>query len=296
MENELYFELPIGLDWQGETHKEVELLEVNGVAEKIFLKKLAEKPFTWQGNVISAGVKSIGSVNIGADVRDKYLKEGAVTIPAPVLSLPLCEVNTLLVEIHRRLWEHEIPKQSCLCRHCGREMIVDIDLNRIDFSEESKQLLESRADEPFADIVANLRRGFTPPPIKKVTDKEEYSWIPSTTFNRFIFRIPTLKDAIDHEKYFSDSVVFWRYIAYACLQEIQQVDSEGNVLSTLPREFHTYYGMKIFNEVLTAKDLKIIRSAMVESLPTLPFAYEDICPYCEKSTPMVMEASSFFSE
>ena len=83
----LNFELPVGLRINGEVHKDVELLKTNGVAEKIFTKKLAEKPFTWQGNIVSAAVKSIGSIQIGAEVRKKYLEDGAVTIPQAVLSL-----------------------------------------------------------------------------------------------------------------------------------------------------------------------------------------------------------------
>ena len=89
--NGLYFELPIGLRVNGETHKNVELLKTNGVAEKIFTKKISDKPFTWQGNIVSAAVKSIGPIEIGADVRKKYLEDGSVTIPQAVLNLPLAE-------------------------------------------------------------------------------------------------------------------------------------------------------------------------------------------------------------
>ena len=88
----LFFELPVGLRINGEVHKDVELLKTNGVAEKIFVKKLSEKPFTWQGNVISAAVKRIGNIEIGPEVRKKYLEDGSVTIPLAVLKLPLAEV------------------------------------------------------------------------------------------------------------------------------------------------------------------------------------------------------------
>ena len=88
MEN-LFFELPVGLRINGEIHTNVELLSTNGVAEKIFLKRLSEKPYTWQGNVVSAAVKSIGNIQIGAEVRKKYLEEGSVTIPSAVRKLPM---------------------------------------------------------------------------------------------------------------------------------------------------------------------------------------------------------------
>ena len=137
----LFFELPVGLRINGEIHKEVELLKTNGVAEKIFVKKLSEKPFTWQGNIVSAAVKRIGSVEIGSEVRKKYLEDGSVTIPFAVLKLPLAEINTLLVEIHRRVWVSFIPKQEIICKYCGKKLIADIDLDKIDYLPETKEKL-----------------------------------------------------------------------------------------------------------------------------------------------------------
>ena len=77
----LIFDLPIGLQTaSGDAIKTVELLRTNGVAEKVFVTKLSERPYTWQGNVLSVGIKSIGDIEIGAEVRAKYLKDNAVTI------------------------------------------------------------------------------------------------------------------------------------------------------------------------------------------------------------------------
>lgn len=289
---ELNFELPVGLVLDGERHRNVELLQTNGVAEQIITKKLPEKPFTWQGNIISCCVKSIGDIQIGAEVRKKYLDDGAVTIPSSVMSLPLSEVNTLLVEIHRRVWMQVIPRQEVLCKYCGKKMIVDIDLERISMDGEGFM----KAETNYNGFVVKLVKGFNPPKIEKLTDREEFAGITDTVFNQMRFRVPTLRDAINNEKYFSDSITFWRRIAMDCLVAIEVADEEGNVTDVLPKEFHTWYGLKIFNEILLGADLKKIRDEVIECLPTLPFAYEDTCPHCAQTTPMVMEASSFFSE
>lgn len=290
----LFFELPVGLRINGEVHKEVELLKTNGVAEKIFVKKLSEKPFTWQGNIVSAAVKRIGNVEIGSEVRKKYLEDGAVTIPFSVLKLPLAEINTLLVEIHRRVWVSFIPKQEIICKYCGRKLVADIDLDKIDYLPEVKDKMNAFLDYEY--IVVDLKDGFTPPEIPKITDKEEYLGITDTEFNRFTFRVPLLEDAIRHERYFSDSIGFWRRIAMDCLVSIERVESD-NVVDTLPDEFHTWYGLKIFNEYLSGKDLRSIRNGLIEHLPTLPFAYYEPCGCDEqREIPMVMEASNFFSE
>lgn len=291
----LFFELPVGLRMNGEVHKEVELLKTNGVAEKIFVKKISEKPFTWQGNIVSAAVKRIGTVEIGAEVRKKYLEDGSVTIPYSVLKLPLAEVNTLLVEIHRRVWVSFVPKQEIICKYCGKKLIADINLDKIDYSPEAKQMMSDIFD--YEHIIVELKDGFTPPAIPKITDKEEYLGITDTEFNRLIFRVPLLEDAIRHEKYFSDSIGFWRRIAMDCLLAVEKVDMDGHVTDTLPTEFHTWYGLKIFNEYLSGKDLRAIRNGLLEHLPTLPFAYYEPCGCDEqREIPMVMEASNFFSE
>lgn len=291
----LFFELPTGLRINGEVYKDVELLKTNGVAEKIFVKKISEKPFTWQGNIVSAAVKRIGNIEIGAEVRKKYLEDGSVTIPLAVLKLPLAEVNTLLVEIHRRVWVSFIPKQEIICKYCGRKLIADIDLDKIDYLPEVKEAMETITD--YEHIVVDMVDGFTPPVIPKITDKEEYAGLTDTEFNRFTFRVPLLEDALRHERYFSDSIGFWRRIAMDCLLSVDSVDEDGNVLETLPKEFHTYYGLKIFNEYLSGKDLRNIRNELIEYLPTLPFAYYEPCG-CDdqREIPMTMEVSNFFSE
>lgn len=292
----LFFDLPVGLRINGEVHKEVELLKTNGVAEKIFVKRLSEKPFTWQGNIVSAAVKKIGNIEIGADVRKKYLEDGSVTIPFAVLKLPLAEVNTLLVEIHRRVWVSFVPKQEIICKYCGKKLIADIDLDKIDYLPEAKEKIDNTLYD-YEHIVVDLKDGFIPPALSKITEKEEYAGLTETEFNRFVFRVPLLEDAIRHERYFSDSVGFWRRIAMDCLLSVERVDGDGNVLDTLPREFHTWYGLKIFNEYLSGKDLRAIRNALIDYLPTLPFAYYEPCGCDEqREIPMVMEASNFFSE
>ena len=81
-----------------------------------------------------------------------------------------------------------------------------------------------------------------------------------------------------------------------CLIGISCVESEV-VLDTLPKEFHTYYGLKIFNEYLSGFDLRTIRAELIEYLPTLPYAYYELCGCDEqREIPMVMEVSNFFSE
>lgn len=289
----LFFELPVGLQMSGEVHKNVELLSTNGVAEKVFVKKIADKPFTWQGNVVSIATKRVGDFEIGSECRKKYLEDGSVTIPMPVRKLTMADVNSMLVEIHRRCWVSFIPKQEIVCRYCGKRLTADIDLDKIVLLPAQQEKLENIQD--FSQVIVNLKHGFKPVALAKFTEKEEYAGITETLYNRFVFRPPLLEDAIKNEKYFDDSILFWRRIAMDCLVAIQKVDKNDVVVDTLPIEFHTYYGLKIFNEYLSGVDLKSIRDSLQEDLPTLPFAYYEEC-VCGREIPMTMDVSNFFSE
>lgn len=290
----LHFELPVGLDLNGEIHKNVELLHTNGVAEKVFVRKIPDKPFTWQGNIVSIATKSIGDFQIGSECREKYLKDGSVTIPKIIKALTMADVNTMLVEIHRRCWVSFIPKQEIICKYCAKKLIADIDLNKIDFLPETKELMATTFD--YTELVVELKYGFVPPILPKITDKDEYMGITDTKFNRMVFRPPLLGDALNQEAHFSDSIGFWRRIAMDCLVSIDKVE-DGKVVDTLPSEFHTYYGLKILNEYISGIDLKTIRTALQENLPTLPYAYYEECGCDEqRQIPMVMDVSNFFSE
>ena len=291
----LNFELPVGLDIRGEVHKTVELLETNGIAERVFVKKLPEKPYTWQGNVVAIATKSIGGINIGVECREGYLKNETVVIPESVLALTLADVNTLLVEIHRRCWESILPKQEVLCKYCHKRLETEINLDRIDFLPDTKEKLNNPLFN-YREIIVDLNKGFTPKEIPGLTDREEYVGLTERVFNRIILRPPTLKDGIKHEAYVSDSIGFWRRIAADCLLSFECV-VDGKVVETLPELLLKSYGLKIFNEYLMGKDLKLIRTELIEYLPTLPFAYYDTCG-CElqKEIPVAMEATNFFSE
>lgn len=290
-----FFELPVGLSVNGETHRNVELLRTNGIAEKVFTTKLSEKPFTWQANVVSVATKSIGTIEIGADARKSYQENGSVTIPDAVMYLPLAELNTMIVEIHRRCWVSKIPKQEVPCKYCGKRLLVDIDLDKIEYSKESMEKLEAPFNTEEFDVM--LEDGFIPPVIPKITDKPEYAGITETEFNRMTFRVPLVHDAIKHEAHASDSIGFWRRIAMDCLLSIDKVDEKGEVVESLPANLIQIYSLKILNEYLSGIDLKTIRREITEYLPTLPFAYYEECG-CDRKLeiPVAMEASNFFSE
>ena len=115
-------------------------------------------------------------------------------------------------------------------------------------------------------------------------------------FNRLIFTIPTLDAAIKHEAYASDSIRFWRFLGADCLYAIQAVE-DGKVLHNVPQDTFVWLGLKLFDYYLSTDNLRVVRDALREEIPTMPFYYNDVC-FCDrkKQIPYTMETSAFFSE
>lgn len=289
----LQFELPVGLNVEGKYSKDVELLRSNAIAEEVFTTKLAEQPYTYIANVISIAVKSIGGVAIAQAVRENYLKDRTVTVPAIVKSLSLADASTLLLEIHRRVWENLLRDQRIMCKGCGKELRTDVDLDKVEMDEHNKELLKENTE--FNAISCDLEYGIDFSAFIEKRNREDMNHLKGVIFNRVIFRVPTLADAIRNEKYTNKNIDFWRRITVDCIQSIECI-KDGKVITEFPQDRLIWLGLDIFNYVIDAKDLKKMRISLIDELPTMPFMYEEICPCdAKKVIPIAMEASSFFS-
>ena len=283
--------LLVGVPVNGTYVTEVEILKSNGIAERVFTDKLPEKPYTWMGNVLSAALKNLGDEPIGEKCRNEYLNTRSITIPNALLNLSIADVHTLLLEVHRTAWRPVIKKQEAICKYCGTKMLVDIDLNKIEPEEPYEEKV-------WEELSCDLDDGFTFHAFGKPTDDvrmfDEYDGV---TFNRMTFRIPTLRDGIKCETYSDDNVGFWRRIAYGTLESLQAVTDE-KVTHELPKEAIIAIGMKLFDVHLFTDDLFKIRETLRETLPILPYFYQDECvnSSCKRMTPVSMEASNFFSD
>ena len=296
-EGELSFDLPVGFHLGNEYVRAIELLKTNGIAEEVFGKKLPEKPYTWIGNVIAIATGKIGNIPIGLSVRDEYLKTGVVNIPSAIMRMPLADANTMLVEIHRRVWQNIIPKQEILCKYCAKSIITDVNLSKIEMSAEYKEFLEQQGGNPLDFIVVNLKDGFIANDwLKEFKKGEDFDYLKDINFNRMIFRVPTLGDAIRNEKLaVSDNLKFWRKLALDCLVSIEQI-KEDKKLTDFPTDQLVFVGSKLFSSYLSSNDLREVRDCIREDCPTLPFDYTETCP-CDRQReiPYAMEATNFFS-
>lgn len=298
----LTYDVAIGLRGGSTVHREVTLMRGNGVSEKVFLKKNSDKPYTWIGNVLTVAFKEFAGEEIAKDARIEFVQEGSVTIPNVIQKMPLADANSSLLEVHRRLWQNLVPKQTCLCKFCGNDFVMDIDLNRIQMSEENVAFMEQLAENPAVIMLnADLLEGYDFVPFQRNGDKGMKHEELAGKYNRLVYRVPTLKDAIRNEKYMKErnEVTFWRRIAYDCLEAIQYVENintdQEEVIRELPKDVNTLLGTKLYDSYLGSKDLKIVRETLREKLPVMPFGYTETCPSCERQTPVAIEATSFFS-
>lgn len=290
--NELTFNMHVPFMYKGERLSEITLLKTNGIAEEVFGKRGSEKPYTWIGNVITVSTAAIGSHKIGADAREEFEKDKVITIPSVVKAMPMAEANSMLVELHRRIWKDIIPDQSILCKVCGKTLNADIDLNKIDLTDKNKQKLASVAGDTIELIQCVLEDGSELwSIIEHMKKTQAYPELEGKVFKEFTFRVPTLGDAIRHESYTSDNIMFWRRIAGDCIVSIK--DSEG---LEFPVDLFQLNALKAFRNYFTTEDLGKIRQCLVSEVPTMPFSYEEECPCpMTKTIPYSMEASDFFS-
>lgn len=294
----LNFELKFGVEVDEDVHTKVALLKTNGVAEKVFTDKFPEKPYTWMAHVISVATASIGDVKIGVNARKEYVDTGSIhTLSPAVTNLCLQEVNSLTIEIHRRVWRNLLPEQEVLCKHCGAKSLMTIDLSKIDYTEKDMEKFYELTAKGNRTLTVDLPEGldYSSPKIYG-TEELKNPHIDGLSFNRFYYRIPTLQDCMNNERHSSDSIKFWRQIAFDCFIKAESVDEEGAVLGELSKQDVQIFGMTLYNETLYKDDLKAIRETLRECVPTLPFYYEDTCPNCKRDTPVNMEPSNFFSE
>lgn len=293
---DLSFELKYGALINDTKETRVELLRTNGVAEKVFVDKFPEKPYSWMGTVCAIACKSIGSEQIGASARKEFLETGNVTIPQAIQKLPLGELNSVIIEIHRRVWKSTLPEQEVVCKYCGSKSIMQIDLDKISYDEKDIEKFASLEENKEGVISVNLPEGFVfNSPKKYGTSELAYPEYDGLTFNRFKFRVPLLQDAIRNEKYNKESIVFWRRLAFDCIVSAECVIDDV-VTAELNSSVLTSFGLTLYNEMLYNKDLAAIREGLRECVPTLPFYYEDTCTNCKRETPVTMEPSNFFSE
>lgn len=296
--NQLSFDLNIGYPVNNVYSRDVVLLISNSVAEEVFTAKIPEKPFTWIAQAISIATATIGGVEVGAECRSQYLKNKSFTIPKVILDMPFADGNSMLLEIHRRVWEDVIPRQEIACKYCTKRFTDDIDLSRICLSEET---IEKIMENPeWAGLMCDLDDGFTFADfIARMGSngkiKEKFEAYADIKYNRVLFRIPTMRDAIKHEAYANKQIDFWRRVGFDCIIALQEVDEKGDVVSSFPIDELAWVGLKIY-DLMTAPDLKKMRSTLIDELPTTPFRYLDTCP-CDlkRDIPKAMEVSRFFS-
>lgn len=291
--------LPIGAEHRqqpGTLLKEVELLEIDATCEEAFTRRKPDSPYTWMGEILTLAISKFGDAQIAAKARRRYAKGEPVDVHPLIDTIPVADVNTLLVEIHRKTWQRFISNQECLCKYCGSHFVRDIDLDKLTMSEENAEKLEDPEFNPFEITVAlNQPITFDSPKVGN-SDIPAFPEVDGLDITTFVFRMPTLKDARKHEKVVSNEVKFWRAIAQECLSGIKSENPDTGDSVDFPAQAVEGLRRKIFLSLSrTSNDTKKVRDAL-RNLPTLPFSYREECPDCFRLTPIAMEGNAFFAD
>ena len=272
------FLIPNGVDVNGYRVTTASIADVAGRAEEIFTTRPSKtKLYTWFGRVLSVAIGDIGGVPIASE----FLKtvESSKTIPALVKKISFIDAGTLLLQVHRECWEDILPEQEITCTKCGSTFIADVDLNRIE--------IPKPLEEPVEAITVKLSKDYS------IVKSDAFSEFQDETFNRITFRVPLLEDAIRNEGLATDEVKFWRRMAFDLLLSIEH-ESEDGAITQIPKKYMAGRGMMLFNKDLRAVDLRKIRRAMQETIPSALLFYEDACKVCGEDTKYFANVNSFF--
>jgi hypothetical protein len=288
---DLNFGLRVGYSYKDAYINTVGLSAINGIAETIILQRLQNKPYTFMGNILAATILNLGSeTGIATNTRNEFAKSRNVVIPDVIMSMPLAEINTLIVEVHRRLWKQIALNQVGVCKFCGKSFEEDIDLSRIDYSPADLERLENE-DNDFSKVLIEVGYDFMAAklPNGNLAPAAQYDGF----YDNMVFRAPTLRDAIKYQSDADNTVVFYRKIALDCLLSV----TNSTTGQELPVKLVKERGLKFFDIELGKKDLEAIRTAIRDHVPTMPFYYLTDCPCPQKKEiPVSFEGSNFFSE
>lgn len=277
-----YFKLTVGVKGtDGTKHKELPIYLGGADVEKIYTEeKSTAGLYSWFARVIAASVGSIGTEQIAS----KFLagQENGEPIPNTVLQIPIVDSGNLLLQIQRECWQDIIKDQQTLCKHCGDAIVIpETDLKKIPIPDIS---------EDFEEIVVDLGEEY----VISAGKVEALKDFDGQKYNRMVFRIPLLNDAIRHEKIASDETLFWRKIAFDCLTSLYL--QKGEEKEFVSEGYISRRSMLIFNKDLHTKSLKKVREALQSQLPSAKMYYEDTCPCPRRKTiPFFVAPSDFFT-
>lgn len=266
------FRLPIGFNHGGQVVKRIEKAETKASAEEIYTATPdVSDLYSWFGEVIAVSCQSIAGEPVSAPFIESLSK--VKKLPSVIGKIPLVDVGSLLLQVQIFCWEDVISEQQIICRFCSKSLVGDIDL---------KKMLESM---PFSEDTAPVTE-LTVPFGKEFTirsDIEQLAEFNDVVYNGAIFRVPVLDDAIRHEKIGADEVLFWRDIAFDCLEALVFIDENGTV-ERVADGYISRRGKQLFTKDWDTKTLKKIRSHLQTKLPSAKFYYEDVCPCPKRRT------------
>lgn len=208
--------LPFGLNFNGNTYRNFSVRKVDGVFEEIFThQNYANKhPQKWTGRVCAAILEELG----GADIRSIFKASDYMAIPDQVKQLTIQDASYILMCGHIYTYGSKVDSVEQKCNHCGRVGEFKCDLNDVDV----------RIDpDPQDEVEVILPDGF----VRSQQQANEGGGplgIEGITWNKLIFKLPTLYHAIANERYYSMKKIadFNLRIAQTALKAVHSVSQD----------------------------------------------------------------------
>ena len=274
--------LPIGFKWNSQTIRSFNVNLIDGFIERVIHNEQmrADRPQTWMASVLSALLHDLNGVMVSSD----FVASGKV--PEIVKALPLQDAGLVLMYGHTDTFGTVLKKQEAKCPHCrAQNSNLEIDLSELKRPAVSESIIET--------VEAQLPRGW-----KRLLDgkagQKELGW-ENEVFNRFVFGVPTVGDAIRNEPHYSPARVL-DFNARILNDQLQRVYASATKF-VMPNEVFESYkaGFMFFADRggLYADDRMAIRDAM-NGLPQVDLVAQTVCGHCSRTFDLGVRLDSFF--
>jgi len=279
-------ELPVGLKpAEGPRERSFTLMKTGEVTETILTNDAYRRnhPQQWMGRLIASYIESIGDLPVYVKFREGKFKK----LPDAILQLPIADASYLLCLGHMNTYGPNLDAGIQECVHCGKKTKYDIDLGEMKLEHE---------ETVHEEIMVHLDTGF----YKKMPENDphgelEYKGI---YWNRFYFRPPVIKDAIDHEKFWTRNnlINFNMRVLWSCLLRVERWEKmeEEEFVKTeeMDQKFVRMEGLDLLDK-LDGQDRKLIR-AEINKIPQLNMEVVQECNACGEDIEISVDSTNFF--
>ncbi len=276
----LTYELPIGVVYgQGDERKilkdfSLKSLSVRDLKDINNEQLKSDHPLKWLARTLCTVTESIG----GIPVASAY--STSKQFPDVIKRLSLLDASYLLVAGHVHSLGPDVEGFKTMCP-CPNNKTVEFNFRLDDV--ETPELSDDLTPDKVVEV--ELERGFE----FRERNAEDIN-MKGKIWKKYIFRLPTIADALSNESHFStgSKSTFGERVMAACLLQVET--EEGEVMDA---SFQRMLGPKLILDLM-AYDLKLINKAYNSAVPSMRLTAPSECSFCNREIDLPVDPNFLY--